>query len=196
MPTLHEIPGASERPSDCRIRLAVEDGTATIDIPPPAAAPPVVAAAVGLTVCLLLTFYIGALLFFTGRSVLFMAQISPDGLPVPLRPFVLWLTLGWLFLEGLGLLSVVAILRPLLTRERLTFGSQDIIHERRFLGCVHRQGVPRENVQGFLLRRDPAGFAAGTLTLRAGREKIVVAEQVREVEREWLASVGNALLRA
>ncbi len=194
MPTLHEIPGASERPADCRIRLAVEDDTATIDIPPPAA-PPVAAAAVGLAVCLLLTFYMGAMLFFSGRSVLLMTQISPNGLPVPLRPFVFWLTLGWLFLEGLGLLSLVAILRPLMTRERWTFEPQDIIHERRFLGRVRRRLVPRENVQGFLLRRDPEGFAAGTLTLRAGREKIVVAEQVREDEREWLASVGNALLR-
>ena len=63
------------------------------------------------------------------------------------------------------------------------------------LGRTQVQVVPRQNVQGFHLRRDPHGLVAGILTLRQAPERIPVAEDVPEAEREWLVSVGNALLR-
>ena len=59
--------------------------------------------------------------------------------------------------------------------------------------CWERR-LARGDVRGFLLRRVPPGLDSGTLTIQGRGEEVEIGEFLREADREWLASAGNALL--
>ena len=193
---LDEIAGAMERPGGCRIQVSAgERGDYLIAIPPRGLPPLLVAGVVVLTLNLLVVLYTGVMLLLAHRSVLFMSQISPNDLPVSMHPLRAWLVLALLGVEALGGWLLLLLVRPAMTREHVFIGRGEIRHTRETLGRTRLQVIPRQNVQGFHLRRDPLGLVAGVLTLRAGRDSVEVAEFVPDAEREWLASVGNVLLR-
>lgn len=192
---MDEIPGALERPGGCRIGVSVEEGDYAIAIPPRGLPPLLIAGVVILTANLLLVLYTGVMLLLSHRSVLFMAQISPHDLPVSLHPLRHFLIFALLGIEILGGWLLLLILKPSMTRERIVISPDEVRHTQATLGQSRLHIIPRQNVQGFHLRRDPHGLMAGVLMLRAGRDSVQVAEYVSEADREWLASVGNALLR-
>ena len=196
MTTLEEVPGARERPSNCPISLTrADDGTLTVRIPPRGVSPFVWFFSAVLLVNLGITLYTGLVLFITHRSVLFMAQISPGGLPVSLTRFDTLLVFALLLAVGLGLWTLAAILRPVFERTQVTLDRDWLRLERWEWGRVREWRVPRSDVRGFHLRRDPLGMDSSTLTVQARGEEREVGEFLREADREWLASAGNALLR-
>lgn len=196
MTLLEEVPGALERPGGCRIVVAEEgDGTTTVTIPPRTATPVVLVASAVLLINLLLALYVGGMLFFAHRSVLFMTQVVPRDLPRPLWPYALWLGLVTLGLEFLGFWALAAMLRPLYQRETLIISRDEVAYARHLWGRTEVHRFPRENVRGFHLKRDPNGFSPSVLTLQARGERIVVGEQADEADREWLTSVCQVLLR-
>ncbi len=196
MTTLDEVPGAGERPGNCPLTVSRDEaGTVTLTIP---------ARGVSLIILFLCCITLGNLLvmLFTGmillvahRSVLFMAQISPGGLPVSLRPFDGWLLIALLLAEALGFWTLAAVLRPIFVRETLTFETEWLRVQRWEWGREKQWQIARADVRGFQVTRVPPGMDAGTLTLHTRGEPIEIGEYLREADRDWLASVGNALLR-
>lgn len=192
---LDEVPGARERPGGCPVRVTRdEDGTVTLVIPPRGVSPIVLFFAGVLLLNLLLTLYTGLVLTLTGRSVLFMAQISPSGLPYSLRHWDGPLLIGLLLTEGLGFFTLAAILRPITTRETVELDETWLRVRHSEWGRTRERRIARTDVRGFLLRRVPPGLDSATLTIEGRGEQIEIGEFLREADREWLASVGNALL--
>ena len=194
---LDEVPGARERPGGCPIRVAREDdGALTLTVPARGVSPVVLFFACVLLGNLLVTLYTGLTLALTHRSVLFLAQISPGGLPYSLRGWEWALVAGLLLAESLGFLALWAILRPLSVREVIRLDGDGVSVRHSEWGRVRERRLPRADVRGFVLRRDPQGLKASTLTVRGRGEAVEIGEYLREADREWLASVGNALLGA
>ena len=194
---LEEVPGAMERPGDCRIRVeAADEGReVTITVPPQALPWILTAGAVLLAANLLVMAYTGAMLFGSHRSVLLMSQIAPHDLPVPMHRWQGLLVAGWLALEGLGLFALLTTVRPALLQEVIVIGQQGVWRRRRMLGRRTMERIARENVRGFHLERDPLDMTGSVLSIQGGDVELTVAEYVSEADREWLLSVGNALLR-
>ncbi len=196
MTTLDEVPGARERPGHCPIQIRrEEDGNITLVIPPRGVSPVVLFFACVLLANLLITFYTGLVLVLARRSVLFMAQISPTGLPYSLRHWEPALLLGLLLAEALGFFTLAAILRPVTARDTVEISEEWVGVRHSEWGRAREHRLARRDVRGFLLRRIPPGLDAGTLTLQGRGEEVVIGEFLREADREWLASAGNALLR-
>ena len=194
---LNEVPGARERPGGCPVRIEREDdGSVTLVIPPRGVSPIVLFFGGVLLVNLLLTLYTGLVLTLTGRSVLFMAQISPSGLPYSLRHWQAALLLGLLLTEALGFFTLAAILRPVTARDTVEIAAEWVRVRHSEWGRVRERRLARRDVRGFLLRRVPPGLDSGTLTIQGRGEEIEIGEFLREADREWLASAGNALLGA
>lgn len=193
---LDEVPGARERPGRCPIRIQrEEDGTVTLAIPPRGVSPIVLFFACVLLANLLITLYTGLILVLTHRSVLFMAQISPSGLPYSMRHWEGALLLGLLAAGALGFFTLAAILRPVTARDTVEISPEWVSVRHSEWGRVREHRLARRDVRGFLLRRVPPGLDAGTLTLQGRGEEVMIGEFLREADREWLASAGNALLR-
>lgn len=195
MTPLDEVPGARERPGGCPVRITRDsDGTILITIPPRGVSSIIYFFAGVLLLNLLLTLYTGLVLTLTHRSVLFMAQISPSGLPYSLRGWEGALLLGLLMAEALGFWTLAAILRPILVRDTVELSHEWVRVRHWEWGRARERQIVRREVRGFLLRRVPPGLDAGTLTLQGRGEEIEIGEFLREADREWLASAGNALL--
>lgn len=197
MPILEEITGALERPSKCRVQVwQAGDGRETILSIPPRETPWWLIIALGiLLVNLLLILVTGAALLFAHRSILFMTQIAPHDLPLPMRRYEVWFAFGWGALLTLGIAFFATLLRPHLQRETITLGPYGLTRERRIWRQGIREEMPLETVRGFHLERDPQGLEPSLLTVHGRGEEWTIAESVGEADREWLASVGNALLR-
>ena len=192
---LNEVPGARERPGGCPVRIArEEDGTVTLVLPPRGVSPIVLFFACVLLANLLITLYTGLVLTLTGRSVLFMAQISPSGLPYSLHHAQGALLLGLLMAEALGFWTLAAILRPITARDEVEISGEWVRVRHTEWGRTRERRMTRRDVRGFLLRHVPPGLDSGTLTLQGRGEEIEIGEFLREADREWLASAGNALL--
>ena len=193
---LDEVPGARERPGRCPIRIQrEEDGTVTLLIPPRGVSPIVLFFAFVLLLNLLTTLYTGLALLLAHRSVLFMAQISPSGLPYTLRHWEGALLLGLLLAEALGVFTLAAILRPITVRDTVEIAGEWVRVRHTEWGRTRERRLARGDVRGFLLRNVPPGLDSGTLTLQGRGEEVEIGEFLREADREWLASAGNALLR-
>lgn len=193
---LEEVPGARERPGGCRIRVVRgDDGGVTLFLPPPGVSPVVLFFSLILLGNLLVTLYTGLVLTLAHRSVLFMAQISPGGLPFSLRHWDGLLLCGLLGAEALGFWTLAAILRPIGVRESVQITAQSVIIRQWGWGRARERRIPRADLRGFLLRRDPQGLNASRLTAQGAGDPITVGEFLREADREWLASAANALLR-
>ncbi len=194
--TLDEVPGARERPSGCPVVITRgDDGTVSLSLPPRGVSPIVLFFALVLLGNLLVTLYTGLVLVIFHRSVLFMAQVSPSGLPVSLTRWTWLLGLGLLAAEALGFGTLWAILRPLSARETVDIGPHWLTVQHFEWGRTREWTQMRGDVRGFQLRRDPQGLKAGTLTLEGRGESVELGEFLREADREWLESAGNALLR-
>ncbi len=194
---LEEIPGAFERPGGCTIQVyeADDHSAVTITIPPRPLPWALKLAVAVLALNLLVTLYTGLVLFLQHRSVLLMAQIAPHDLPLPLHRWTVWLIVGWLALEGLGIMALLAMVRPALMREMIHIDPDGVSSLHQLLGCRHGGRLPRPDVRGFHLARDPQRLVASTLSVRGPDRALVVAESATEADREWLLSVGNVLLR-
>jgi uncharacterized membrane protein len=193
--TLNEVPGAKERPGGCPITVVSDGGRVTITLPPRGVSPVVLFFAVVLLGNLLTALYTGLMLLLANRSVLAMAQISPGGLPVSLRHEVGFLLVALLLAEILGFYTLAAILRPVFFHETLQLDTEWVQVCRSDLGRTRQQALARADVRGFQVRHIPPGLDAGILVIQGRGEEIEVGEFLRETDREWLASVGNALLR-
>ena len=197
MPTiLEEVPGAMERPGGCRIQIKeASDGSVTIEVPPRRSTPFLIVVAALLSINLLLALWTGVMALLFHHSVLLMSQISPQNLPVSMQRFepVLWL--GLIALLGIGFATVGVILRPLLTREVIQIDRNEIQHQRWIFRSVNHWQTPIADVRGFHLKRDPQGFSPSILILQTRAGERIIGEALAEADREWLASVGNALLR-
>jgi hypothetical protein len=197
MPILDEVPGALERPNDCRVEISVSDDgqDSRIIIPPQGRRPLLLAGAALLSINLLLVLCVGLLLVFAPPGDRFVNEIAPGGISPPLRRYGGWLVPVWLLILGLGVLLVFAILRPLFQREEIHIGPDGVTHERRAFGRTDRAALTRQEVRGFHLARAPEGLGRSTLTLQGQGMEREIAENSGEADREWLVSVGNALLR-
>lgn len=197
MPILEEVPGARERPSGCRVTVDVSDDgrTASITIPAQIGRPLLLIGAAVLSANLLLVLGVGVMLLSPHPSARLVNEIAPGGISPPLRHYVGWLVPVWVLLLGIGVLLLLAILRPLFQREEIHIGPEGVSHVRQAFGRTDRQALARADVRGFHLARDPQGLGRSVLTLRGRGVECEVGEQSSEVDREWLVSVGNALLR-
>ena len=193
---LDEVAGARERPGSCRVQITREEnGSVVLSFPPAGVSPPIWFFSAVMLGNLLITLYTGTVLLILHRSVLFMTQISPGGLPLSLNHYDLWLWLALLLAVGLGFWTLAIILRPVTSRERLEIGPLWVTIEHRAWGRTTVRQLARQDVRGFLLRRVPPGLDSGILTVQGRGEEIVFGEYLREADREWLVSVGNALLK-
>ena len=192
---LDEVPGARERPGGCPITVMSEGGKVTITLPPRGVSPIVYFFACVLVGNLLTALYTGLMLLLANRSVLAMAEISPSGLPVSLKHEAGSLLAGLLLAEALGVYTLLAILRPVFFHETLVLDAEGVHVARTDWGRTEHQTLARMDVRGFEVRRVPPGLDAGRLFIQGRGEEIEVGEFLREADREWLASVGNALLR-
>ena len=197
MTTLQEVPGAGERPGGSRVRVERADEGRETFLTIPARSPSFIVGmgAVVLAVNLLAVLWMGMELFFWGHSVGVMAQIAPNSLPLPLLHWSLPLLLGWVGLEGLGAAALLVLVQPGFVQECMTFTSEGVEWRQTDGGRSRTVSVSRAASPRFQLKRDPQGLTASILTLCGGPHKLPVAEHVTEAEREWLCSVGNALLR-
>ena len=192
---LNEVPGAGERPSGCPIKVAASGAAVTITLPPRGVSPIVLFFATVLLGNLLVALYTGLMLLVANKSVLGMAQIAPSGLPVSLKHQVGFLLCALGLAEALGVFTLAAILRPIFFHETLLFDADWVKIVRSDWGRTKTQALARADVRGFTLRRVPPGLDAGTLVVEGRGEELEVGEFLREADREWLASVGNALLK-
>jgi hypothetical protein len=196
MTILHEIPGARERPAGCRVRVARnEDGAIEIAIPPRGA--PVMGFVASALLCfaLLIVAYIGVMFFFYHTTVSWISQIAPGDFSPPLRRFEIWMEIGWAIMLTVGVLTVLTLVRPIFLRERLLLDRRRLLHEMHLFRPRVQHASARADVRGFRLDRDPHGLIGSVLTVETAGGDWIIAEQAGESEREWLASVGNALLR-
>ncbi len=197
MPILEEVPGALERPSGCRVRVwQSEDGRETTLLIPPRDAPWWLLLALGALCCnLLIVLATGTALLLAHRSILFMTQIAPGDVPLTMRRFAPWYAFGWAVLLTLGYALFATLVRPLLLRETLTLRPGGIAWERRIWRRRFYAEMLLSELRGFSLERDPQRLTPSVLTVRGRVEAWTIAEGLGEADREWLSSVGTALLR-
>ena len=191
---LNEVRGAKERPGGCPISVAFDGNAVTLILPPRGVSPVVFFFACVLLGNLLVALYTGLMLLLANRSVLAMAQIAPNGLPVSLRHEVVFLLAALGLAEALGVFTLAAILRPIFFHETLRLDSEWVQVQRSDFGRTTQIIMARADVAGFDLRRVPPGLDAGKLLLLGRGEDVELGEFLRETDREWLASAGNALL--
>ena len=192
---LDEVAGARERPGNCKVEITREDnGAIVLNLPPAGVSPPIWFFSAILLGNLLITLYTGTVLLILHRSVLFMTQISPGGLPLSLNHYDLWLWIALLLAVGLGFWTLAVILRPVTCRERVEIGSDWVTIEHHAWGRTTERRLERRDLRGFVLRRVPPGLDSGILTVQGRGEEIVFGEYLREADREWLVSAGNVLL--
>ncbi len=192
---LNEVPGAGERPGGCPIQVVTDGDTVTITLPPRGVSPIVLFFAAVLLGNLLVALYTGLMLLLANKSVLGMAQIAPGGLPVSLKPQAGFLLFALGLAEALGVFTLAAILRPIFFHETLILDAEWVTLNRTDWGRTKTRAMARADVRGFTLHRVPPGLDAATLVIQGRGEEVEVGEGLREADREWLASVGNALLK-
>jgi len=195
MTEMNEVPGARERPGGCPITVAADGDKITLTLPPRGVSPVVFFFACVLLGNLLVALYTGLMLLLANKSVLGMAQIAPGGLPVSLRHQVGFLLTALLLAEALGFFTLAAILRPVFYRETLLIDPDWVQVCRWDWGRSRLQSLTRADLRGFELRRVPPGLDAGRVIILGRGEEVEIGEYLRETDREWLVSAGNALLR-
>ncbi|MGO8672867.1 MAG: DUF2244 domain-containing protein [Capsulimonadaceae bacterium] len=137
----------------------------------------------------------GIALFVAGKAILLMAWVATRGVTSELRR-VLWVVVPfWMVALSFGIAEFFCILRPMLANEEIEFTPDHIRLTCTFLRQERVQVFPRATVRAFQHVPDPQGFTAGTLSLICSDGEHVLGEHLQDRDRDWLASVGNALLR-
>ena len=197
---LHEVPGAMERPAHCALIVRRENSTTTVEIPPVEFSPLVIAGGVLLGISLLAFFVTGVALYVTGKPILLLKYIALDSkhseLPLTLKRAIPFSVPIWAAILWIGSLELNAIFRPGLMRERMIFQDGGIIHERRYLWKVEVRHFLSDSVRGFQVQPEDGEGRPASLHIEGRGESDTVGEYLRAADREWLASVGNALLRS
>lgn len=192
---LYEVSGAIERPAACRIRVAEgEDGT-LIDIPARGASIVMWLSTIAFIVVLSTWIVMTVTLLMTGRPIFIIAWIADHGITTQMHRYLWFLSPFFAASFAFGIAGVFWILRPCLSRELLVFGPNSLRHTHTFL---HRHSVrefPYQIMRSFNVSTDPEGFTHGTLTLICRGEDHEIGEFLSDSDREWLASVGNSILR-
>jgi len=197
---LHEVPGAMERPAHCAVIVRRENSTTTVEIPPVELSPLVIAGGILLSMTLLLFFVTGIGLFYTGEPFLVLKYIAPDPnhpvFPITVKRAIPLSVPIWGLILWIGAHELNAIFRPGLLRERMTFQDGGIIHERRYLWKKEITHFLSDSVRGFQVQPEDGEGRPSSLHIEGRGQSDAVGEYLRAADREWLASVGNALLRA
>jgi hypothetical protein len=193
---LREISGAMERPAACGIVVEESEGTFVVSIPKRGLAIMVKVTASLFTLVLLITFYTGCMLFFLHKPVLIVQWVTNGYISPPLLRTLSYYLPIWIGAMALGVWALISALRPSLTEEILVFDRDGITHIHRFLFSLQRTMMFRGEIRGFLLKQDPENMGIDKLTIEGQGIKIRVAEFARDLDREWLYSVGNTLLRS
>ena len=192
---LQEIPGAIERPAGCNIRVTQEQESSAVVIPPrrPLWFDFIIPAL--YTAGLVIWVIVGVVLF-TQHKIIILTDTNHDHGHVSrfLVRYLYWLLPVWIGMLAIGIGTLFTVLRAYLLTETLRFDRLGVTVSRRTPFSHNQEIVLRENLRGFLVRRDPQGMWGSRLTLQSIGPRIEVAEYAREAEREWLASVGNALI--
>ena len=196
---LHEIPGATERPAHCAIVVRRENGATTVDIPPVRLSPLVIAGGSLLALSLLVFFATGVVLYATGKPILLLKLIlhlsDKQELPRTIKQAIPFSVPVWGALLWVGAHELNAIFRPGRLQERLVFQDGGVIHRRRYLRKADVTHYLSDSVRGFLIRAEDGEGTPASLHIEGRGHSEAVGEYLRNVDREWLASVGNALLR-
>jgi len=196
---LHEIPGALERPSNCAVVISQDSGVTTIDIPPAKLSFPIRLTLALFSVSVLMLFLTGAVFYTTGKPVLFLywSGVSEGyrNIPETTRVMVRWLFPIWVALVWVCCYGILAVVRRGYETEHLTLNADGVTVTKRFMGRDRNTQFPSTAVRGFIVREDNSGLTPARLLLLGRGESLEIGECLRPVEREWLASAGNALLR-
>lgn len=196
---LHEIPGALERPSNCAVVIFQDNGVTTIDIPPAKLSFPIRITLGLFAVSVLMLFLTGAVYYTTGRPILFLywSGIGEGNhqLTGPTRFMLPWLFPIWVALVWVCCYGIVAVVRRGYETEHLILSGDGVTVTRRFMRRNRNTHLPSSAVRGFIVREDNSGLTPARLLLLGRGESLEIGECLRPVEREWLASAGNALLR-
>lgn len=192
---LNEIPGALERPSHCKVVITEQEGIVRIDVPERGASPVMWLATGAMAAVLLMWIVTGLTVLIARKPIFLLAWIANHGLPSELYRYALLFCPLWIAPLALGSYQLNWILRTYLTRESLVFNSTELRYESTFLRWQKVTVFPREVVRAFAATVDPQGFTQGALKLVTQGDRIGIAEHVTDADRQWLASVGNALLR-
>jgi len=195
MTEIDEVPGAIERPAGCNVRIVERDGVTLVEIPSRGASPVMWIAACMLALVLLGWIIMGTVLIVAGKPILVIAGIANHGLTPAMLRYRFWFTPVALAVFVFGSHELLGVLRPKLSRETLVFGPVSVRHIGRFLRWRADREFPYEIVRSFTVRHDPHGMSHGTLKLVCRGEECEIAEFVSNADREWLASVGNTLVR-
>ena len=191
-----EVPGATERPAGCRIRVYQTEGEYRVEIPARGASPVMWLATIGLCIVLSGWIVMFTIMAITGKPVFILAGIMTRGLTKSMMTYRLLLGGFICFVLAAGIAELTSILRLNTLRETLVFGSDGLRHTRT-VGRVDRAVEhPYPTIRSFILERDPHGLAQARLRLVCQSEQIEVGEYLASGDREWLLSVCNSLLRS
>ncbi|MCW3062094.1 MAG: hypothetical protein JWQ02_3915 [Capsulimonas sp.] len=192
---LQEVPGATERPAGCNIQVTQGAASTEITIPPRKAMWIDRIPTLFYIVSLVLFLYIGAVFFTTQRLVLGPDMNTDHGhISRHLRHYIYWLVPVWIAFEAIGWATVYLVQRPFYTTETLRIDRLGVTITRALPFSRRQSVLLKENLRGFRLRQDPQGMWGSRVELQSVGETIEVGEFTGEAEREWLTSVGNALL--
>ncbi|MEO7715117.1 MAG: DUF2244 domain-containing protein [Capsulimonas sp.] len=193
---LQEIPGATERPAGCNIQVTQGADSTEITIPPRKATWIDRVPTILYIGSLLAFLYIGAVFFISKRLVIAPElNIEAGGhISRHLTQNIYWLVPVWIAFEIIGWITVYFVQRPFYTTETLRIDRSGVTITRALPFSRRQSVLLKENLRGFRLRQDPQGMWGSRVELQAVGETIEVGEFTGEAEREWLTSIGNALL--
>lgn len=189
---LLEVENASERPSNCPIRV-FQDGahSYTIDIPARGAPATFAITVAWLLLCL------GASLYSAVRVLIF-GETVPIIAPNIISPYLLqwrWLLLATVALFcAVAMLALSVLLKPVFQSERITIDSSSICHEEQILGRTKKTVLLRSNLSAIKLLVSEHGLTQPDLVIQESDRVQSLASNVRLIDREWLHSVLVAII--
>ncbi len=209
---MREVAGAIERPSESAVEVHESPDGTWINVPPPRL-PWIVYAGAALAITSMLAVIVsGAMVFllrrpFPGYDAIVGGHFGPQPLAWRLAGL-----LGWLTITPALIVLTAAALRPMNRSEKIFVPSRSaspsaqielaLLLKTRELGVQRAVQVPLGDILRFELHRDPQGLIESEIVIEThsalaqgrGARRRTVADTAGEAEKEWLASVLNALL--